>query len=149
MASAHKGRPASRSAKGAYVILIELRRERRLRVGALGEFGFPKGMYAYAGSAMSGLEARVARHAKRRKKVHWHVDHLTLAGRVVGAWMVPSESDLECEINRFIQGLEGARMVARGFGSSDCGCSTHLHLVDEGAIAEIGLRLGPIRRIDG
>ncbi len=141
--------PAETRTKGAYILLIRLGRERELEIGALGNVRFPKGYFAYVGSAMSGIEARVARHERAIKKVHWHVDRLTLAGRVLGAWMIPSNGDVECDVNRFIEGLPGARPVVPGFGSSDCDCATHLHLVDRSAIADLETRFGPIRLSGG
>ena len=130
--------------QGAYVLLIELGRDRVIRVGALGEIRFPKGKYVYVGSAMSGIEPRVARHVRREKKEHWHVDRLTTKGKVVGAWLVPSGRDIECALNHFVASLTGTRVIAPGFGSSDCSCASHLHLVDEDSIAAIRDRFGPL-----
>jgi len=47
-------------------------------------FAIPRGVYLYVGSArgFGGLKARVARHLRAVKKVHWHVDYL-LASRSV------------------------------------------------------------------
>jgi len=139
-----RGRSHRNVTKGSYILLIELGRDRSVRVGVLGDIGFPKGRYVYVGSAMSGIESRVARHARRRKKEHWHIDRLIRAGRVVGAWMIPAKSDIECEVNDFVERLEGASSIVRGFGSSDCSCASHLHLVDERAIASISSRFGPL-----
>ncbi len=139
-----EARPRRKSTRGAYILLVELSQKHKIRVGALGFLDLPRGRYAYVGSAMSGIEPRVARHARRRKKIHWHVDRLTAAGRVTGAWLVRSETDVECELNRYLKSLEGAREIARGFGSSDCGCSSHLHLVDDQALEAIEARFGPL-----
>ena len=60
---------------GIYVLLIELTRCRRIRIGHLGVTEFQPGFYAYVGSAMGGLTARVARHLRPlcRKRPHWHI----------------------------------------------------------------------------
>ena len=54
--------------RGAYILLLHLKRRRRVRVGELGVFTFPKGHYLYVGSAMRNLTARIARHERRRRE---------------------------------------------------------------------------------
>jgi len=63
-------------AKGIYILLIEIPREVHMEVGALGVMEFPRGFYAYCGSAMGGLRARINRHLRSEKKARWHVDYL-------------------------------------------------------------------------
>ena len=69
--------------RGSYFLLLHLARRRRLRVGQLGPVLFEKGHYVYAGSAMANLGARLARHCRRRKRMHWHVDYLRQAADAV------------------------------------------------------------------
>jgi len=99
-------------------------------IGRLGRCGFRKGYYVYCGSAMNGLAARIARHQRRVKKLHWHVDHLLAlpASTLVAAIPYPSERREECRLNQSIQRRPGAVAPIRGFGSSDCvhGCPAHL-----------------------
>ena len=82
------------------------------------------GYYFYAGSACGpgGLKARVARHMRRPKLNHWHVDQISAVAEVVGAFIWPG-------------GNEGALAelsakfgtAVAGFGSSDCRrCNSHL-----------------------
>lgn len=111
---------------GAYALIIELGRglafELRGRPVALGP-----GAYLYCGSAYGpgGIAARVRRHARRRKKRHWHVDHLTAAGRVPAAYALPGGS--ECALVAQALALDGVGVPIRGFGASDCrSCATHL-----------------------
>ncbi len=111
--------------KGSYVLVIDLVEETRLTVGRLGTFEFPAGLYFYFGSALNGLEARIRRHLRRDKKRHWHVDHLTAVAPVVEVWWVGSEERWECRWAESIV-AQGGGVVARGFGSSDCRCPTHL-----------------------
>jgi hypothetical protein len=61
---------------GCYSLIIDLKREKTIRVGQLGEAVFPAGTYVYTGSAMKGLGARLRRHCAKTKKIHWHIDYL-------------------------------------------------------------------------
>jgi sugar fermentation stimulation protein A len=108
-----------------------------VRVGSLGEVRFPRGTYIYAGSALTSLEARVARHFRRGKKVHWHIDRLTARATPLEALLLRSQEDLECLLNEMVSRLDGARPLAPGFGCSDCRCATHLHLVGGRALARL------------
>jgi Uri superfamily endonuclease len=62
--------------KGVYQLLIRLDTDETIPVGKLGTFAFPAGFYVYTGSAMGGLDARIARHLSRIKRFHWHIDYL-------------------------------------------------------------------------
>ncbi len=136
--------PAS-APKGSYLLLLHLREEVELDVGAPGTCTFPRGTYVYAGSAQSSLFARVGRHFSTEKKVHWHIDRLLLHAEPVSAIMIEGD-DRECEINRLVAGMEGSRMVCKGFGSSDCECPTHLHLIVEDMLPTI---INEMRWLDG
>lgn len=137
--------------RGAYCLLIYLRGDRQVTVGRLGHFRFPKGYYVYCGSAMNGLAARVARHHRATKRIHWHIDYLLAlpAARLIAAVPYPSPSRHECELNRRVQAQPGATILVPGFGSSDCaeGCRAHLaffpkrlHLPPPNRKLEIGNR---------
>jgi Uri superfamily endonuclease len=111
--------------KGSYILVLNLAEETRLTVGRLGTFEFPAGQYFYCGSALNGLESRIRRHLRRDKKRHWHVDHLTAVAPVAEVWWVQGEERWECRWAKAMT-TYGAEVVARGFGSSDCRCQTHL-----------------------
>jgi Uri superfamily endonuclease len=129
-------------ATGAYILLIRVRGARALDIGRLGRVRFPGGNYVYIGSGMGGLEARVARHFRRDKKVKWHIDRLLPRAELLGAVLFPSTKRNECELARSCLSFPGARAV-QGFGSSDCRCAGHLvHL----GTAPFGALL---RRLDG
>ena len=65
---------------------------------------------------------RLSRHMRPDKVIHWHVDLLTGAGRVAGAWIFPGCD--ECEL---VQALPHLSVPIRGFGSTDCTkCWSHL-----------------------
>jgi Uri superfamily endonuclease len=112
------------------VLLFRLPRCDALTIGRLGTFDLAPGIYAYVGSALGGLEARVGRHLRGGAKKHWHIDYLIGHGCDRSAYMVVSDRDIECELSRSIAGLPGATMPVRGFGSSDCHCSTHLFCLE-------------------
>jgi Uri superfamily endonuclease len=84
------------------------------------------------GSALRGLQARVARHLRREKKIRWHIDCLLERGAVMAVLWIHSEERLECVI---AQGLRDRGLASiKGFGASDCRCPSHLfhHLSKEG-----------------
>ena len=109
---------------GCYLLLLELPERCRIAVGSLGEVDFPKGHYVYVGSARRNLSARVERHRRLRKTLHWHVDHLRAACRLVAALPVMTADDLECDLARAVG--EAACGATPRFGSSDCACPSHL-----------------------
>ena len=117
--------------KGSYILVLNLAEDTRLTVGRLGTLEFPAGLYLYCGSALNGLEARIRRHLSRDKKLHWHIDYLSAVTPVVEVWWVVSEERWECRWAQAITG-QGGEVVARGFGSSDCRCATHLLRVADG-----------------
>jgi HEAT repeat protein len=61
-----------------------------------------------------------------RKRAHWHVDYLREVAVWNGAWAQASSQPLECEWAGKLQKLGKARIVAAGFGASDCRCRAHL-----------------------
>ncbi len=86
-----------------------------------------KGAYLYLGSAHGpgGIRARVARHLRRNKPKHWHVDHLTARGRIVRVITAPGGS--ECALARVALKFKSVAAPVAGFGSSDCRtCPAHL-----------------------
>ncbi len=109
--------------------MIDLAEEKELDVGSLGRIAFPPGVYAYVGSAMSGLAGRLGRHVDPARKVHWHVDRLTAAGSIRGAFIIPSSRRQECSVATRLASMKSVEPFCPGFGSSDCGCETHLFLL--------------------
>ena len=111
---------------GSYQLYIFVPSPLHLHIGALGSFAFPAGKYIYTGSAMNGLEARAARHLRAAKSLHWHIDYLLQHARVIRVDLFPGRERQECQLNQRALALPGAKVVAPGFGSSDCRCVTHL-----------------------
>lgn len=111
---------------GSYLLLLELSSSRTIQVGKLGSFLFPAGWYVYAGSALGGLEARVARHQRPSSVRRWHLDYLRAEAVVRDAIPFPGPQRCECELARALLALPAASVLAPGFGASDCRCPTHL-----------------------
>ena len=108
---------------GLYQLRIRLRRPATITVGALGRVRFPAGWYVYTGSARNGLEQRLGRHLRKRKRKHWHIDYLLAVADSVEAFVLPGTEMAECELHA---SLAGGQAVVPGFGSSDCNCGSHL-----------------------
>jgi sugar fermentation stimulation protein A len=110
--------------RGSYILVLFLAEDRVLDVGKAGRIFFMKGFYLYAGSAMANLTARIERHTAKRKRFHWHIDWLRSVAAVHAVFPIRSSARLECII---AQGLRGrAAWSIPGFGSTDCGCDSHL-----------------------
>ncbi len=94
-----------------------------VRAGGLGRIRLPAGWYVYTGSARRGMDARIARHLRRRKPRRWHIDYLTSDRRVLVVG-VSRHREPECRLNR----RQGGLVVVPGFGAGDCrsGCGSHL-----------------------
>jgi len=122
---------------GCYLLLILLPRRQRITVGHLGVFDFPAGFYLYTGSALRGLESRIARHLRLHKKKHWHIDYLLEEACVLEAIQFPTTKRLECLLNARAAALPGAQIVVPRFGSSDCRCRAHLWYFEERPEVEI------------
>lgn len=113
--------------KGTYVLLIELTRDKTVIVGKLGKIRFKKGYYAYVGSAMNSLEARIARHLNRQKRIFWHIDYLLKERDIcVKKVFVIKNKRVECKLARV---LNNTFDCIERFGASDCSCQSHLFRV--------------------
>lgn len=109
---------------GAYVVALRIATPIDVRLGKAAPIRLPAGRYLYCGSAYGagGLRARLGRHFRRDKTIRWHIDQLTSAGEVIGAWAI-AQGD-ECELVRRLGFLQSP---VAGFGASDCAsCRSHL-----------------------
>lgn len=112
--------------RGSYQLILHLPEATVLQVGRRGTFLFPAGLYVYTGSALNGLEGRLARHRRQNKKLHWHIDYLLRHARITSIRVFPTPRKVECALNRELLKQPGAQVIAKGFGSSDCRCASHL-----------------------
>jgi len=113
---------------GTYVLLLRLSRVTGIDVGRSGRFSFPVGWYTYVGSARGpgGLAARISRHLRSPKPLHWHIDYLRLCALPVRAWYAIGLRRRECAWARALSTLPGASIPVPRFGASDCRCPAHL-----------------------
>ena len=111
---------------GTYALVVLSEDRLLLSVGKLGTHDFPPGYYIYVGSALRGLGARLNRHLRGEKSLHWHIDYLLSRATIIQIWYSLGKDRLECVWNIILADLPGATPVIPGFGSSDCRCRTHL-----------------------
>ncbi|MGC9044588.1 MAG: GIY-YIG nuclease family protein [Myxococcota bacterium] len=111
--------------KGVYVLVIDVRRDLRLRVGALGFMYFKRGVYAYVGSAQRDLRGRLRRHLSGEKKIFWHIDYL-LNSKDVEVIEVFYREAKKSEGCRIAKSLIKTESPISGFGCSGCNCQSHL-----------------------
>ncbi|NVM37625.1 MAG: GIY-YIG nuclease family protein [Candidatus Lokiarchaeota archaeon] len=119
--------------KGSYILVVFVRGNIELFIGALGKIEFKKGFYLYIGSAMGNsgsitLINRVSRHTypSESKKIHWHIDYLLNSNfiSVYCVYLIPSLQNMECLIANELLNLSDGHI--KKFGSSNCLCNSHL-----------------------
>ena len=116
------------SRAGTYALILASTETRCLCVGRLGSLALRPGWYIYVGSAFGpgGVRARLAHHRKQAARAHWHVDYLHPHTRLARVWYTHDPLRREHQWAQVIQQLPGAELPLHGFGSSDCGCASHL-----------------------
>ena len=117
--------PATR---GAYVLLLELRKAVAVTVSGQTTTLNP-GEYVYCGSANGpgGLKARIRRHLKKNKSVHWHIDQLTGAASTRIETVMVTPGGRECTLLQSFLEQRNVDIPVPRFGSSDCRhCPAHL-----------------------
>jgi Uri superfamily endonuclease len=119
--------------KGAYLLIIELPADIKIRVGKKGVISFKKGFYGYIGSATNGLEQRIRRHLRSHKKLHWHIDYLLASATITGVFVKESSKREECDLSA---AFEQSFDAIPGFGCSDCTCQSHLFFGPATAMAQ-------------
>jgi len=114
---------------GIYIAIFHLPKTGKITVGKPGTFNFRKGFYFYVGSAQRNLSARLARHARKKKPLRWHIDYLSTKAKMLGAITIGGPRDLECQLAKKLSDM--FESVVPGFGASDCRCSGHLFYVKD------------------
>ena len=138
--SSSNPRKAKPRPTGSYALVLRLPSRRKIIVGKLGLVEFHRGYYIYFGSALGGLNARVARHLRNEKKLHWHADYLSADVPWEYAWHLPDGQRWECVWATAAASMDGVAVPVPGFGSSDCGCPSHLVRVNNAKEARKLLR---------
>jgi Uri superfamily endonuclease len=125
------------SAKGGYILVAKLDTKERINVGNLGLIPFPRGFYAYLGSALGGFKSRINRHLTDGKKPKWHIDYLLNKAKISQVIICETQRNLECLL---AQALADELTHIPGFGSSDCKCQSHLYFASHMPKLELGIR---------
>ena len=123
------GHDSANQGRGSYILLIELQEEKIITIGSLKRKHFPRGYYAYVGSAMGGFKARLSRHIKTERNPHWHIDYLLSVAAITDIILCQTQDRVECIIAR---ALSRQYLSVPGFGSSDCKCHSHLFFTTTG-----------------
>lgn len=119
---------------GTYVLVLRIPAATDIVVGRLGRLHFPGGYYLYVGSALGGLEGRLSRHLRARKRLHWHIDYLLTVATLCQVWYRTSNEREECVWARSLAAASEVSAPYAGFGASDCRsrphpCHAHLFAV--------------------
>ena len=109
--------------KGIYTLLITLNTSTIVRIGKLGTVSFREGHYAYVGSALNGLAARIPRHLREEKKLRWHIDYLLQKATISEVIYGITAKNKECAV---ASQLMMELVPIHRFGCSDCRCKSHL-----------------------
>ena len=115
---------------GIYVLEIQLSKKLCLKIRKFRNISFGEGFYYYLGSAQKNLPQRIARHIRKNKKLHWHIDHLTYtdSAEVKNIIVFPA-AEKSFEDRLALEFLEDKtfKPAVKGFGNSDSKNSfTHL-----------------------
>jgi sugar fermentation stimulation protein A len=110
--------------RGSYIVVLKAVRDRLLFIDGIGKVRIRKGYYCYVGSAEKDLSRRIERHKRLQKNCFWHIDYLRAAADFHAALPVRASDALECAIAGELRKIAGWQVP--GFGSSVCGCSSHL-----------------------
>ena len=114
--------------RGAYALILNLGQEVHVDRPRSGPSALSPGWYVYAGSARGpgGIRARLARHFRMDKCMHWHIDQLTSLSEV-RIWACPAPEGHECDLVMKLNRSRLFRTACAGFGSTDCRqCEGHL-----------------------
>jgi len=116
--------------KGVYLLLLDVKNDCVVTVGSLGMIKFQKGNYVYVGSAQNGVGKRLERHFRKNKNIRWHIDYMINNPnvKVVSALCKEAPKSEECFL---AQNLLKLNLPVKGFGCSDCKCSSHLFKLRE------------------
>lgn len=119
---------------GVYLVILQVERSIRIEIGAMGERIFPAGYYVYIGSAKKHLTARLERHKRLRKKMHWHIDYLRQQAKVTATVPIRTSAPLEHSLAAAVQAVSEGSVP--GFGCTDCSCRSHLFMFSQNPLQQ-------------
>jgi Uri superfamily endonuclease len=110
------------------MLLFQCSQTVAVTAGKLGELQLRPGYYLYCGSAFGpgGVRARTDHHRRISLRPHWHIDYLRPHLQLLEIWYTFDSQPREHHWAAQLAELRGALMPFPGFGSSDCGCPSHL-----------------------
>ncbi len=114
--------------KGSYLLLFHCPQSVVVTAGKLGVLTLLPGYYLYCGSAFGpgGVKARTGHHRRISQRPHWHIDYLRPYLQLLEIWYSFDPQPREHDWSKLLTVLRGASLPFPGFGSSDCGCPSHL-----------------------
>ena len=112
---------------GTYALVLQSHSNETIQVGRWGQLDLHPGYYIYVGSAFGpgGVRARVSRHLRTEKRMHWHIDYLRANVTPVKVRVSYAGEHLEHEWAGILL-AQADTVPIQGFGCSDCGCFSHL-----------------------
>jgi Uri superfamily endonuclease len=123
-----------KSQPGTYALVLTSTEAASIPIGRLGTLQLQPGFYVYVGSAHGpgGLRARLTHHLEPTDHPHWHIDYLRAHTIPVEVWYAYDRNRWECRWAHCLGLQRGASIPLPGFGSSDCGCESHLFFFESG-----------------
>lgn len=117
-------------AKGIYLLELYATLPFEIGIKKYKGINLKSGYYYYAGSAQKNFTARIFRHLKKEKIIHWHIDNLTTKNNLsienIFAFPLADKKE-ECKLVKNLTHKFGMAFPAKGFGNSDCNsCTSHL-----------------------
>lgn len=107
---------------GIYILEMSASEPFRLGIKKFTEIILTPGYYYYTGSAQKNLYHRLTRHFRENKKVHWHIDHLTINKSVslTSALILPNaDKSYEWKFAEDLESHFDCSIPLIGFGNSD------------------------------
>ena len=116
------------SLPGTYVVILYSQHEGEINIGKRLSLSVHPGYYAYIGSAFDsgGVASRIRHHSSAIKRPHWHQDYLHQYSRVIEVWFSYDTQRRECQWASMMESIGALYIPIKGFGATDCACSTHL-----------------------
>jgi Uri superfamily endonuclease len=134
----------ARPRPGAYALLLSSATDAVIRIGRLGDLRLQPGYYVYMGSALGsgGVRGRLGHHVRPVNRPHWHIDYLRTKTTLEAVWFCYGQKSREHAWAKRFAAMPGASVPMAGFGSSDCGCESHLFYFEGCPATALATKLG-------
>lgn len=109
---------------GGYLLIVYVAQKTALDFGLRHTEELRVGYYVYVGSAMRGITARLARHRRKRKNHHWHIDYLLDVGTLTATYPILTRSRIEHDLAMEVGAVADGSVP--GFGATDSSLRSHL-----------------------